>query len=87
MKFIPAFLFLGLFSTLAYMVWFDEFPYHLIPVDEFNDPGRVQRVQDWVNGLVSYFGAFKTGLGLQIIGLVLSVFFVMEPKESKYAVK
>ena len=87
MKFIPAFLFLGIFSTLAYMVWFNEFPYHLIPTDEFNDPGRVARVQDFVNGLVSHFGAFRTGMGLLIAGLVLSVYFVMEPKSSKYEVK
>ena len=87
MKFIPAFLFLGVFSTLAYMVWFDEFPYHLIPLDEFNDPGRVARVQDWVNGMIGHFGAFKTGLGLQIAGLVISVYFVMDPKSSKYAVE
>lgn len=87
MKFIPAFLFLGLFSTLAYMVWFNEFPYHLIPTDEFNDPERVARVQAWVNEKISYFGSFKTGLGLMVAGLVISVYFVMDPGSEKYAVK
>lgn len=84
MKFIPAFLFLGLFSALAYMVWTGEFPYHLIPVDEYNDPGRVARVEAWVNGMIGHFGAFKTGMGLMIAGLVISVYFVMDPKSKDY---
>lgn len=77
MKFVPAFLCLGLFSTLAYMVWTNEYPYHLIPLDEF-DPGRVDRVRDFVDGLVGKFGALYTGTGLMIAGLVLSLYFVMD---------
>lgn len=84
MKFIPAFLFLGLFSSLAYMIWTNEFPYHLIPLDEFNDPGRVARVQSWVDGMIGHFGSFRTGAGFMIAGLVISVYFVMDPKSKQY---
>jgi len=80
MKFVAAFFFLGLFSTLAYMVWTNEFPYHLIPTDEF-DPGRVDRIQGMVNGLIAHFGPVKTGWGLLIAGLVSSLYFVSGSKE------
>ncbi len=80
MKFIPAFLSLFLFSALAYMVWTNEYPYHLIPVDEFGDPDRVARIQAYVDDLVGKFGAMKTGAALMITGLVLSLYCVMSPK-------
>lgn len=83
MKFIPAFLFLFMFSTLAYMVWTNEFPYHLIPVDEFADPGRVERIQAFVDGLVGKFGPMKTGTGLMILGLVSSLYWVMGPRDER----
>lgn len=82
MKFIPAFLSLFLFSTLAYMVWTGEYPYHLIPVDEFGDPQRVQRISGYVDGLVGKFGSMKTGAALMITGLVLSLYCVMGPKDT-----
>jgi len=47
MKFIPAFLFLGFFSLLAYFVWTDQIPYYLLPEDPA-DPNRLERAQRFV---------------------------------------
>ena len=83
MKFIPAFLSLFLFSALAYMVWTGEYPYHLIPVDEYGDPDRVQRISGYVDDLVGKFGSMRTGAALMIAGLVLSLYCVMGPKNDE----
>lgn len=80
MKFVPAFLFLGFFSTLAYMVWTNQYPYHLLPEDP-SDPNRIERAQETVQSAVGYFGSFNTGVGLLAAGAILALFFVMERPE------
>ena len=60
MKFIPAFLFLGFFSVLAYFVWTDQIPYYLLPEDPA-DPNRLERAQRLVNQGIGYLGSLKTG--------------------------
>ncbi len=80
MKFIPAFLFLGFFSCLAYMVWTNQYPYHLLPEDPA-DPNRLQRAQETIQTAVGYFGPMKTGAGLMMAGAIMSLFFVMERPE------
>ena len=80
MKFLPAFLFMGFFFTLAFMVWTDDFPYHLIPLDEY-DPNRVSRIREVVEGLVGKFGTAYTSLGLMIAGCVTSLYFVMDKRD------
>jgi len=80
MKFVPAFLFLGFFSVLAYMVWTNQYPYHLLPEDP-NDPNRLARAQETVKSIVGYFGSLKTGLGLVMAGAIMALYFVMERPE------
>ncbi len=80
MKFLPAFLFLGFFSCLAYMVWTNQYPYHWLPEDPA-DPNRLQRAQATIQSAVGYFGAMKTGFGLLFAGLISSLYFVMEKPE------
>lgn len=80
MKFVPAFFFLGVFSVLAYMVWTNQFPFHLLPEDP-NDPNRIARAQETVQSAVGYFGAFRTSIGLVMAGCILALYFVMERPE------
>ncbi len=80
MKFLPAFLTLGLLACLAYMVWTNQYPYHWLPEDPA-DPNRVQRAQETIQTAVGYFGAFRTGAGLLMAGAILSLFFLMEERE------
>ena len=80
MKFIPAFLSLGFFAVLAYMVWTNEIPYHLLPEDPA-DPNRLERAERLVSQGIGYLGALKTGAILLGLGLISSLYFVMEPKD------
>jgi hypothetical protein len=80
MKFIPAFLSLGFFGVLAYFVWTDQIPYYLLPTDEA-DPNRLDRAEKLVEQGIGYLGALKTGAVLMGVGMILSLFFVMEPRE------
>ncbi len=80
MKFIPAFLFLGFFSLLAYFVWTDQIPYYLLPEDPA-DPNRLERAQRIVNQGIGYLGSLKTGAILMGFGMISSLFFVMDRKE------
>lgn len=80
MKFIPAFFSLGFFSLLAYMVWTNQYPYHLLP-DDPSDPNRLARAQETVQTAVGYFGSFNTGVGLMMAGAIVSLFFLMERPE------
>ena len=77
MKIIPAFLFLGFFSLLAYFVWTDQIPYYLLPEDPA-DPNRLERAERIVNQGIGYLGSQKTGAILLGLGLISSLFFMMD---------
>ncbi|MEM6409293.1 MAG: hypothetical protein AAF700_12880 [Pseudomonadota bacterium] len=80
MKFIPAFLSLFLFASLAYMVWTNQYPYHWLPEDP-SDPNRLERAERFITQGVGYLGELKTSLILLGLGLASSLFFVMEPRD------
>ncbi len=80
MKFLAAFSVLGFFSSLAYMVWTNQYPYHWLPEDPA-DPNRLQRAEETVNTAVAYFGSMNTGIGLMMAGAIFSLYFVMEKQE------
>jgi hypothetical protein len=84
MKFIPAFLCLGFFSVLAYWVWTDQIPYYLLPEDP-SDPNRLERAERYITQGIGYLGSLKTGAVLLGLGLITSLYFVMEPREKPEA--
>ena len=80
MKFIPAFFSLGFFTVLAYWVWTDTIPFELLPVNEGN-VRTMEKIQTTIQDFIATYGWLEVGGGLFAIGLVSSLYFVMQKPE------
>ncbi|MEO3413353.1 hypothetical protein AAFO92_01715 [Roseovarius sp. CAU 1744] len=75
MRYVQAFVSLGLFGWLAYAVATDTFP--------GGDGGssKTRAVKSVITSATDEFGTVQTALGLAVVGIVLAMFFLMRRSE------